>query len=402
MLVDLTYIYNVPTETVALITSLTAIGSILGAFSAIMFRWINRQFTLSIALIVGSIAFGFIPHGSSFAVVYVFALLLGYSQGILDTSETVWLVELWHENPNPVMQLSQALFGVGTIVAPLIAGPYLTGDIDTNSTNTTLEFYEYRVAVTPEERRAKLTIPFAVLSALTLVGVVANLLMFFIRRYEPPPKEILEKSRDEDGEETKLFERPGKLKIVVIALASLCLGSFVCVEGSFFNFSATFAQYIPLKVSAPDAATIQSVFAVAFTIARGLNFFVAMKLKPSQLLIMHYSIIVLSQICLLFADKSLVVLWIANISIGYGFSAMWSSVLAFTEKYIILNDTVGGVMLAFAGIFGAVIPYLIGWLIESEPMALVYIGMGIMGFSIMMYVAIRLMVRALRSKELKK
>lgn len=388
-LIDLTYIYDVPTKTIAIVTSLTAVGYCIGALSAVMFRWINRQLTLCISLIIGCIAFGLLPQGSSIAVLFSFAPFLGFSQGVLDASQNVWLLELWHENPNPIMQLAQAMFGAGTIVAPLVAGPYLTGDVDTNSTNTTT------ITVTSEERREKLTIPFAILSASMMLGVAVMILMFFIRRYEPPPKEILEKSRDANTEETKLFERVAMWKkVLVIGLASLSLGSYVSVEVSFFNFSATFAQKIPLKVSAPDAATIQSVFAVAFTAARALNFFIAMKLKPSQLLIIHYSIVVLSQIGLLFAGRSLIVLWIANVAIGYGFSAMWSSILTFTERYLILNDTVGGVMLAFAGVFGAIIPYLVGLLIESLPMALVYVGLGITGFSIALHVVIRLMVRS--------
>lgn len=395
-LVDLAYIFDVSIDTISIISSIRAVGYCLGAISATSFRWINRQLANGIILAITSVACAVLPHAPSVYVAYVFIFFYGIGGGLLDQTTTVWLMEMWYENPLPVMQLAQALYGAGNAIAPLIEQPFVTGDEDDeDSTNKTL--------TTPEERREKLTIPFTVFGVLLFTGVAVLFLLFFIRRYTPPPKEVLEKSKEGDTgiNDTKLFERENSPKIFVIILASLCLAAGVTMEASFLNFSSTFSQKIELKVSAPDAATIQAALSAAYTIGRAGNFFVAMKLNPGQLLLLHYSIISLSLIALIFAGKSLVLLWIANVTIGYGFSAIVSANFAFIGNYLIVNDSVSGIMVAVAGALGAIIPYLIGLNIESVPESLIYINIGLIVLSVMLHTTIRLIVRLQRRKILK-
>src|SRR5690606_42018125 len=65
------------------------------------------------------------------------ATVNGLGSGAWDGSSSMWLVELWPHQTGAVMQSYQFMFGLGNIVAPLIAAPYLHGE-DTDRKSTRL------------------------------------------------------------------------------------------------------------------------------------------------------------------------------------------------------------------------------------------------------------------------
>jgi len=57
----------------------------------------------------------------------LFGFISGLGAGTLDTVQTVWLIEMWDERSGSILQLSEATFGLGTFIGPLVVEQYVKG-----------------------------------------------------------------------------------------------------------------------------------------------------------------------------------------------------------------------------------------------------------------------------------
>ncbi|CAG2106501.1 unnamed protein product [Medioppia subpectinata] len=60
---------------------------------------------------------------------YLYNGIFGLGAGAWINAKNVWTIELWQHRSAPVLQLSALMFGVGSILGPLIDDPYLIGHI---------------------------------------------------------------------------------------------------------------------------------------------------------------------------------------------------------------------------------------------------------------------------------
>lgn len=100
------------------------------------------------------------PHYKYLALFFICMVFNGTGGGSWDSSNNIWLVEMWPEHNGPVMQFTQFMYGLGTIVGPIMISPYVHGD--DNSTVT--------ANITAEERETELTKPFALAGVIQIIG----------------------------------------------------------------------------------------------------------------------------------------------------------------------------------------------------------------------------------------
>ena len=78
-------------------------------------------------------------------------------------------MEMWQKNSPSVLQFSQAIYGVGTIIGPLVVRPFLTGeyespdDRETNSTSLSKDELARSIST-------KLKTPFLIDGCIELIG----------------------------------------------------------------------------------------------------------------------------------------------------------------------------------------------------------------------------------------
>lgn len=72
----------------------------------------------------------FMPYAKELWHLYICIFFYGFGIGAWNNSNNVWLMEMWQENSPSVLQFSQAIYGVGTILGPLVVRPYLTGQYE--------------------------------------------------------------------------------------------------------------------------------------------------------------------------------------------------------------------------------------------------------------------------------
>lgn len=253
----------------------------------------------------------------------------------------------------------------GSTLAPLLAAPFVFGDATVTSDNETL---------TTEHRVHTLLIPFAINGVLQSIGKhsVINfcttktakmfskqlsplvplifLISFFTCRYQ---KYDSSRAGDEEEEDCEEFEEEdndsydgprGKVPIPAITtdddnsedfssirhrpyklvLAALAASTYITAELGYLSFCAAMYQYLEeVHLSATTSTQVQSVMSVTYTAGRFLTAFISFKLKPDRILAYHYVVLLGSVAVLVFAGDSLLLIYVGNAALGFGFSACW-------------------------------------------------------------------------------
>jgi MFS family permease len=169
------------------------------------------------------------------------------------------------------------------------------------------------------------------------------------------------------AKEPKPFEKLYPQKLVLIVLVSVLLSFFSASESAFFAFSATYFQYIPLKLSAGRAAELVSMMALTFTISRGLAVLIAMRLKPHYIIAIFLSILMISLIILFFSTDSLWLLWLGIMTMSFGFSPIYASIFSLMGRYVEFTYRINTIMMLSANSLNLVLPYILGKYIERNP-----------------------------------
>ena len=380
-LIDFKEILSVSFSQVSNIAPFISLGYCIGALvSGFAFQFLNRQLLVIIFMAITAIVCAIMPFTPSLAVFLILGIVFSYGNGTLDAAQNTWFIEMWQERSNSVLQLAQFMFGLGTIVTPIIEGPYLTGETnatDSNSTNS---------SVTPHDRRMLLAKPYALIGAIQLSSVLLLALMFCYKKYEPPEVQ-------NEQVEKKLFEdAPKSLRILMILLISLCLGYHLSVETSHFAYIVSFAQYIPLKMTPKDAALLQGLTAASYTTMRAAGALIALWLSPRQMMFINYSVILGSCITLLFAINSWDLFWALNILLGTGFATMWGSIFSFADKYFVFDNLAGSLLVTTSGGASMISLFIIGKMIDSNPIILIYFHLINASISITFFVISNLII----------
>jgi len=197
-----------------------------------------------------------------------------------------------------------------------------------------------------------------------ILGPFLLLIMFMVRKYRYVPikaKEVADKST------LKLFNRDGAPKVLIIIVTCVFLAFYSISEVIYLEFGATYFQYIPIRLSASKAAEIFSAMSLSYTIGRGINIFVALKVKLHIIIAYHFLIIIAAIITLLTVDKSLVHLWIGSLMLSFGFSPIFPAVFAFIGQHLEITNRIGTILIFAHACLNIIVPFILGTYLEKYP-----------------------------------
>ena len=146
-------------------------------------------------------------------------------------------------------------------------------------------------------------------------------------------------------------------------------------------------------MSASDGAFLSSIMFAVYTLFRFLSAFIALKLSAGQMLVIHYTLVLGSEIALLFGSTSKMVLWIANMTLGAGFSAVFGGVFAFADQYMVLGNYAGTSLIAAAGSSAMITLFFVGKMIKEQPEILIYFNIINTLISITFFIVINLIIK---------
>ncbi|KAK8756740.1 hypothetical protein V5799_000559 [Amblyomma americanum] len=126
-LLDLVEIYGSDISSVSHLITTRCVGGLLGSLvGGKLYDAYNVQTMTILMMAIACVTVLMIPLSGSLPLAHAVIFFGGISSGAFDTGANVWIIRMWPENSNPALQVFHLAFGVGCVVAPLIAEPFLS------------------------------------------------------------------------------------------------------------------------------------------------------------------------------------------------------------------------------------------------------------------------------------
>lgn len=323
------------------------------------------------------------PYCPTKTIFFIIGGLLGFSSGWYDSTQMVWIIEIWQQKAGPFIQAQHFCYALGAILPGVIVAPFLNNyahpTITTSSSST--------------EASRPIHIPYLIIGTLTSLALIFQLFLFAFYRYHSPPMyanenfELIEDAKnipspvetDLSGTvsinqpETVIVTGLSNRKIKLIAFTVVFLGAYQGMEVSTMQFLPIFGQYSDLKMTESNSAYVLTGLTGMLAIGRLIGIMIITKVRPELIIIVNFFFIVAGNLILLtWANSSLIMFWIGSIVLGAGYSTMFPSFCAYIEKYLVFTSTVASCIIVFGATVSAIYPIIIGTIIEQQAVVLTY------------------------------
>ncbi|KAH8035065.1 hypothetical protein HPB51_004306 [Rhipicephalus microplus] len=275
----------------------------------------------------------------------------------------VWIIKLWPQNSSPALQVFHLAFGVGCLVAPLFAEPFLsTGHYATSSLNltdsndTAFEVGESRIYYA-----------FGIASAFHLVLVVAMVMLYLIDSSDIKQDNAATGCRKESSEDVR-FGR------ILLALLSAYVCVYVALECTTSQMLTAFAVKSDLHLTKSMAARVAAVYFFCFAASRLAAALVTLKMSPFRVLVLsHVVLVVTAAMFVVWGSVNEAVLWASGALMGVGQAPVYAAVVAWTVSYVDISNRMMSVVIVTAGIGALSPPLLVGQFLDHHPNLFLYV-----------------------------
>lgn len=317
------------------------------------------------------------------------------------------------------MQSLHFMFGTGSLIAPLIAVPFLANtdeDGDTGSINETMTITSTNSNLIELEKeifypeQVRLVYPYTILAIVSALSAAFTLLIWFYEpettghpsrlpdlsnHHEPVPQEEVEtnhvqlevavvpgegesKQVDQEEEEEGNNHRQTRsykcYKVLTILLVMLFMHTYLGLEISFGSYLTTFVVKSGLPLTKSDGAHITTTFWATFTLFRVLTVFYIEYVRTEANILASLVIILLANCFLVpFGDTSVPFLLTGVCLIGIGTSSVWASLFGYMEEFFPVTSFIGSLIVISAVTGEFVFPYVISNFIDHYPRILIWV-----------------------------
>lgn len=347
----------------------------------IISNYVNRQLIVIVSLLGMAFSMYMTPHCSTKIIYFIVGGVLGLSSGVYDSSQMIWIIEIWQHKAGPFIQAQHFFYAVGSVAPTLIIAPFL--DNTSNTSSSTHVVAEV----------SRMYVPFSILGAFNSLALAFQMFLFIFYRYHTPPmyanenfeqiddaKNIPAQMEDDLAGNVSINQQNkanimgmSHRKLKLIAATVLFLGAYGGMEVSTFQFIPTFGQYSNLKMSESASAYVLTGLLAMFAIGRAIGTIFIFKVRPELILLTNFIFIIIANLILLTcATSNLTMFWIGSILLGLGYSTMFPSFCAFMEKYLVFTSGITSLIVVFAATTAAIYPVIIGKKIEQNAVILTY------------------------------
>jgi fucose permease len=270
-------------------------------------------------LLVTAAMLALIPLIPQLWLLFVVLLVEGVSTGSLDIGGNTLLVWVHRERVGPFMNALHLFFGVGAVLSPVIIGQL--------------------VALSGGITWAYWTLAFLALPAA----------LWLLPRPSPSAP-----TAPED-------EPAGGVKRALVALVALLLFLYVGAEIGFGGWVYTYALTLGLG-TAKSAAYLTSAYWGALTLGRLLGIPVALRVRPSRILVGSLFGALLSVGLILLWPQSAVALWAGTLGMGLFTGPIFATVMVLAGQHMTITGRITGRFFVGSSLGGMFLPWLIGQL----------------------------------------
>ncbi|XP_013421831.1 sodium-dependent glucose transporter 1B [Lingula anatina] len=352
-------------------------GAIVGGFMKDYF-YRSNDLLLGVALLVAAIATIVAPWSRWIWLFGIMLHLQGWSEGILDTAGDALVLAMWGEKaPAPVHSLHLA-FGIGALLAPQIAAPFLgpnipkdsAGNDSGNATSLPAMLNSTTNVTVVYDPWIDSTIQWAWLIIGIFVFIVG--VVFVALHLIGPPKGYQVKKPDQviwkvvhpractKGKATWIFS--SGLLVFLFMFYIIIVGG----ERVYSKYLFTFAtEGVVPSFSNQDAAFLVSVFWLCFTAGRFTAMLTAIVCPPWIMLLVEAGFNIAVAIFLnVFSHTEPLALWVLSGALGFFLSPVFPTGVAWASKYLILTGMAMTMMYIGAATGGFIFQYLTGALFD--------------------------------------
>lgn len=311
--------------TISFLFTARSLGTLGGAFLAgrILDCIAGHRLMAVMFVVMGAILFA-IPFSVLFWLLAILMALLGLSEGLLDVSSNTLLVWAQKVNLAPFLNGLHFFFGFGALISPLIVA--------------------FTIAASNDFRWA-----YWILGLL-----IAPASIWFLRRPTPTAPTT-------PGSSDNPRANGNASSLVFLIAAFLFL--YVAAEVSFSGWVYTYATRLNLAGPA-QAAYLTSLFWVALTLGRLLGIPLALRLRPSTVLLVDLSGALLSLLLILGGREYPLLLWVGTFLLGFCMASVFPTAIALAERLVPITGRVTSWFFVGGSVGGMSLPWLVGQLFE--------------------------------------
>ncbi|XP_013392906.1 sodium-dependent glucose transporter 1A [Lingula anatina] len=404
-LIDLREQVHASVESITYIISGRSGGLILGSiFGGLLFDHMNHHLFLSVLMIFTAVATILVPFTSNLAGLAVCLAVQGVAMGSLDTGGNALCLGLWGQESGPHMQSLHFAFGVGALIAPIVAQPLLSKRLFINETvisllsnnvssfvlggNSTFSPLEINGVsektllvgnltnrtMNTREMWTETQIMYAYISIAMVAYLCAGLFMVTCIHERTCFSWKRQVKKTEDGPVTR--EDSLCFKGIFLMILALFYFLYVGLEVSFGALVTTFAFEI-LHWSKPKAAHLSTVFWGSFAATRGISIGVSKFMGPTIMIITDLALIVVSMLLMaILINTHEIVMWLCTALYGIGMASLFPAGISWAERYIHVTGKSASMFNMGSALGELTFPPLFGHFFHVDGMYFVYISLG--------------------------
>ena len=416
-LLDLAARLRVGVTAMSSMFTVRAMGAVTGSVVSGVLLDRKREYSYAIvsaSILVCIISLCIIPYSIHLAMMGVFTFICGVSLGALDNACNTILLRLWRTGSGPSMQLLHFAFGVGAVLAPLLAEPFISSELEDPVTNLTCSqvnltagldgfntsclsqlFDESCVAdrtdgshgnqtfiasncTLTHERVASLRFAYAyLLGAFTFVLPLIAFTYHSVRsefgRCYQRRDSLSDQLPGVHSKDHPLLDKPHLLfKIFFFPGLFLFICLYCGIETSFGNLIFTFAVE-SLHFTKQNAALLNAVFWGSFMVARFFAIFVAYTKIPSSVIIAVDTVgSTLSLLVMTIFLGNDVVVWVGTAALGTFMASIYPTTMSWLSEQVEVSGKAVAVITTGATLGDMSLPLTAGALIaQVSPSTLV-------------------------------
>jgi len=222
-------------------------------------------------------------------------------------------MNVWGDMSSTFIQILNFMFGVGSILGPLLAKSFLVNDesleLSTNVTNFKSNTDANSTTYFKEEIMVQW--PYMIVSAYTLV-VVSIFAIVYIRSSEADLSST--KVVEEEIDSTKISP---KWRLICVCVSTLFCHFMFALELIVGSFAMTYVVNCDLKLDKPTGALMNTVFWLTFTVSRIPAIWISRKFGLETTIVINLVITVLANCILVpFGNSNVNALWCGLALIG--------------------------------------------------------------------------------------
>ncbi|XP_065916943.1 sodium-dependent glucose transporter 1A-like [Dysidea avara] len=363
-------------------------GSIVGGILYDKYR--NKRYAmLAASVVIAALATVLLPFSPTLYTLIPAMFLQGIPLGYLDNGVNILLLRLWDEKSGPYMQALHFSYALGTVVAPLLARPFISHnaipDIPTShycnpsrDDNTTKCDNITRALFPNCTDSSESSLQFGWSYWISAIGmlIVAVPLIYFAgctkRRHPKLYTDIIEQ-RENTPSATKQNKNPDNVQhykafwIFIVSICTIFLFFYIGIEVTYGSFIFTFSvTYKELCFSKSKAALLNSVYWGSFTFGRLLGVGIAMlKVPTTAMIVADFIGCMVTVVLINVLHTGEIVIWIGSALMGLSIASIFPATLVLVDEHLEVTGRVTAILVNGAALGDMVLPLTVGLLVTN-------------------------------------